>query len=243
MDAPRVIVPILMELFNPKSVVDVGCGLGTFLHAFRELGIHDVLGIDGEWVNSQLLLEHIPADKFMVADLEKPMSVGRRFEMAICLEVAEHLNKKSAKTLIETLTELSDVVVFSAAVPNQGGQNHINEQWPSYWEELFSEYGFLLFDIIRDRIWNSPNVYYWYKQNMFVFVKKGHEKIVEISNPVFPQINIVHPELFTSKSLQLEDALNNNIKLQTELSQIKAGNCSMKTYVKYFYRHLKRLLK
>ncbi|MDT8380578.1 MAG: class I SAM-dependent methyltransferase, partial [Desulfotignum sp.] len=132
--APEIIVPVLMEVLNPRSVVDVGCGIGTFLHVFRKAGVNDVLGYDGSWVNLDQLSQYLNPAFFREVDLEKSVSPERSFDLALCLEVAEHLHPDSADNLVETLTSLSSRILFSAAVPGQMGQNHINEQWPEYWQ-------------------------------------------------------------------------------------------------------------
>ncbi len=143
-----VVVPILCALLSPKSVVDVGCGVGTWLSAFREHGVTDILRIDGDYVDRQRLL--IPKDVFMGVDLANAfasVSLPEK-DLAICLEVAEHIPKENADQLLKLLTSLAPVVCFSAAIPGQGGANHVNEQWPDYWSAKFADRGFCRFDVI-----------------------------------------------------------------------------------------------
>ncbi len=137
LDAPREIVPFLIDKFHPQSVVDVGCGNGTFLSVFLENGIKDILGLDGGWVNRSEL--YIDGAFFLEKDLEKDLSINRKFDMVLCLEVAEHLSGDVADNFINNLTNLGDIIIFSAAIINQGGQNHINEQPFDYWIEKFSK--------------------------------------------------------------------------------------------------------
>jgi SAM-dependent methyltransferase len=167
----KVVVPLLIELFRPKSVIDVGCGVGTWLRVFADVGVPTLLGVDGDYMNPQNLL--IPAEHFRALDLQQPLGNLGRFDMAVSLEVAEHLPPESAKAFIRELTSRSSVVVFSAAVPGQGGVNHINEQWPEYWEELFHEAGFVKTDPIRPQIWYNYSVEWWYRQNLFVFLDRA----------------------------------------------------------------------
>ena len=89
----------------------------------------------------------------------------------MCLEVAEHLPAKSAPDLIQSLVRLAPVILFSAAVPLQGGLHHVNEQWPTYWRELFQEHHFQMLDLIRKEIWKDPRVKSWYRQNIFLLVR------------------------------------------------------------------------
>src|SRR5690606_16087480 len=127
--APSIIAPYVFKEVRPKSVVDVGCGLGTFLRAFKDLGVKDVYGLDGPWVRRDLLYKYIEEGEFEEADLEKPIEVTRRFDLAISLEVAEHLSEARADGFVADLGKLSDNILFSAAIPGQGGDHHINEQW------------------------------------------------------------------------------------------------------------------
>jgi SAM-dependent methyltransferase len=200
LEAPRAIVPHVLEYLNPKSVVDVGCGLGTFLRIFKENGVSDLLGIDGAWCKKELLFRNIKPSEFLEVDMENPIRVERRFDLAVCLEVAEHLSESRGKSFVEDLCGLSDVVLFSAAIPKQGGDHHLNEQWLGYWESFFNSHGYKKYDVFKSLLWDNPNVFWWYKQNMVLFVRKPilHPKLDSlIQNPIG---NVIHPELFLTVS-------------------------------------------
>jgi SAM-dependent methyltransferase len=167
----EVVVPLVVEWVRPRSVVDVGCGTGTWLAAFRRRGVEDMIGVDGSAVPCDLL--QIPADRFLVRDLSKPLDLGRTFDLALCLEVGEHLPAASAPTLVASLAALAPVVLFSAAIPGQGGVGHVNEEWPRAWAERFRAAGFAWADPIRPRIWNDPGVEPWYAQNALLFHRIG----------------------------------------------------------------------
>lgn len=167
----EVIVPMLMELASPRSVVDVGCGLGAWLAAFEAAGVHDSMGVDGDYVDLSML--RVPRERFHAAKLPAGLDVGRTFDLALCLEVAEHLPGTDAGTLVERLTSLAPVVAFSAAVPLQGGTGHVNEQWPEYWARLFAGRGLVPADAIRPRVWSDERVAWWYRQNFLVFVREA----------------------------------------------------------------------
>jgi SAM-dependent methyltransferase len=189
--APRVIVPVLVSLFAPKSVVDVGCGIGTFLSAFKEAGVGDVVGVDGAWVDERLRNKYLEESQFLKQDLEKRLSLGRRFDLALCLEVAEHLCPSVADTLVYSLIEASDAVVFSAAIPGQGGQNHINEQYLSYWVSRFAKHDYRMNDCLRPTLWQNDNVDWWYRQNIVVFLREGtHTHLKAIDSAM---IDVIHP--------------------------------------------------
>jgi SAM-dependent methyltransferase len=163
----RVVVPVIASMFVPKSVVDIGCGRGAWLLAFEQQGVRDILGVDGPHIDPADLL--VEAGRFLSHDLSQPFTVERTFDLALCLEVAEHLPPRAAAPLVAELTRLAPVVVFSAAVPGQGGVGHVNEQWPSYWRSLFEGFSFVRLDPIRRQIWQDQRVSSCYRQNMYVF--------------------------------------------------------------------------
>jgi hypothetical protein len=167
MASAEIIAPLVLQLFPSQSMVDVGCGVGGWLRAFSQLGVSDYLGFDGDYVPREML--KIPSDRFRATDLAKLTSVGRRFDLACSLEVAEHLPASSARTLVGALVEAAPVVLFSAAIPDQGGQDHINEQWQSYWHALFVERGFVAIDCIRPAVFGDARVEWWYRQNVLVY--------------------------------------------------------------------------
>ncbi len=163
----RPISRLVCELLNPRSVVDVGCGWGAWLLAFEECGVARLCGIDGDYINRERML--IDPECFISRDLARPFEIPDTFDLAICLEVAEHLPDRSGRNLVRALTAAAPIVVFSAAVPSQGGSDHVNEQWPSYWRALFQSEGFRMFDPVRPRIREHANVQWWYRQNLVVY--------------------------------------------------------------------------
>jgi len=192
----RVLVPLVRQLVEPRSVVDVGCGTGAFLKAFLDEGVDDVLGVDGAYVDRRLLL--VPEGRFQAADLGEPLRIGRQFDLALCLEVADDLAPERAAPFVRSLTELAPAVLFSSAVPAQGGQCQRNEQWPDYWIRLFRERGYAVFDCIREAVWNRPEVEWWYAQNALLFVREDvaarrPDLRARSRDPVLP---LVHPRLY-----------------------------------------------
>jgi SAM-dependent methyltransferase len=170
----------------PKSILDVGCGQGTWLRAALDLGVSDVLGLDGVNIPEDHLF--IPAHLFRQQDLTQPWNLERRFEVAICVEVAEHLDKSAAEDLIGSITRHTDVVVFSAS-PFEGGQHHVNCQWPAYWQRLFNNCGFACHDDLRWRIWDDARIEAWYRQDVFLAKRDPNAGTEERIKPV------VHPEM------------------------------------------------
>jgi SAM-dependent methyltransferase len=194
----EVVLPIIFELIKPNSVVDVGCGTGTWLAVAKALGGRALVGYEGNWIKKATWAE--PGLDIRIGDLEKPLQMDRKFDLAICMEVAEHLSHARSASLIADLCALSDCILFSAAIPGQGGANHINEQWQSYWAALFDQNCFAMLDIIRPAIWNNSSVEWWYRQNTFLYVERSRLK--ELNNLPAPQsiVDIAHPELVAAQS-------------------------------------------
>jgi hypothetical protein len=165
-EAARVIVPIVLGLVAASSVLDVGAGMGDWLMEFNRNGIEDYMGIDG--IGLEQRLYHADPDRFLKVDLREQWDLGRRFDLAICLEVAEHLPATSAGVLLETIAQHTDQVLFSAAVPHQPGHGHVNCQPPDYWQGMFNQLGFICTDPFRALIWNEQFTEFWYKQNLFL---------------------------------------------------------------------------
>jgi SAM-dependent methyltransferase len=166
-NSARIVLPIVLEQARPTSVVDVGCGQGAWLEHWTELGVCDVYGVDGSHVDTTRLL--IPSERFQVADLAQPFDIERRFDIAQSLEVAEHLPPEAGPSFVRNLCKLSDIVLFSAARPGQGGERHVNERTPSYWAKQFALNGYDVFDSIRPRLLNSREVSPWYRYNSFLY--------------------------------------------------------------------------
>jgi len=228
--AAEAIVPVLMDWFHPTSVIDIGCGLGTWLYVFKSHGVEKILGVDGNHLDTNLVV--INKDDLLLINLEEEFVIDRKFDLAISLEVAEHLSESSADHFIKSLTKLSDVIVFSAAIPGQGGQNHINEKWIGYWQSRFAKYDFLLSDEIRPLFWNNEKIEWWYRQNMVIAIKKG--TLVPFRGIKSP-LDLVHPELFLKTSLMvnfLNEINNTNVQsiadLKKENNQLENENSLLK---------------
>lgn len=203
----RRILPLLLPLLRPQSIVDVGCGNGIWLAVARELGVAEVLGIEGPWIDETRL--KIPLNQFHRARLDEPLAVSRRFDLALSLEVAEHLPAGRAAAFVAELTKLAPVVLFSAAVPGQGGVGHENEQWPHYWAALFARAGYRAIDGLRFRLWDDPEVAFWYRQNLILFASEealsAHRELESLAvRPQGSPIAVVHPELY-SQTLRLSE--------------------------------------
>lgn len=199
------VLPAVFEFVGlPGSMLDVGCGVATWGGVARDLGVADYLGIDGDWVPRGQL--RVAQEQFQSADLSKidHLQIDRRFDLAICLEVAEHLTESVAAKLVKFLTAHADCVLFGAAVPGQGGTHHVNEQWQSYWAEIFGECGFDAFDAIRPRIAGSGQVEYWYRQNTILYAKRNGP-VLSWARATTPRaLDYILPELYEDKLQRIE---------------------------------------
>jgi hypothetical protein len=210
------ILSILLERMPPiDSAVDVGCGVGTWLSVLQQRGVKDIKGIDGPWVDRSLLA--IPQDCFESVDLSKTVRLPRRYDLAISLEVAEHLPSDRAEGFVLLLTELSDFVLFSAAIPFQGGLNHINEQWQDYWVKLFGGLNYVAQDFIRPKIWHDNRIPWWYRQNTLFFAKReksSHVRLDSVAGDagVMP-LNVVHPDFYLGRIANSQIGVRGSVRL------------------------------
>ena len=187
----------------------MGCGVGVWLKVFGEQGVLDFVGVDGPWIKNQKLM--IPKTQMFTHDLAEPLMLNRTFDLVVSLEAAEHLPREKAEIFVNSLVTHGDVVLFSAAIPGQGGTQHVNEQWPSFWEELFGKHGFVVVDCLRREIWDNQQVIFYYAQNIMFYINKTklakYPKLqAAYAGEKQKQLNIAHPILF-------EGILNANVSL------------------------------
>jgi len=192
--AEKILDLVIENIPTIKSVADVGCGVGTWLSVFKTKGAEKVLGVDGPWVKQEVL--QIEQDEFLLHDVKQPVPVDHKFDLAISLEVAEHLPEESADTIVDSLCSLSDYVLFSAAIPFQRGRQHINMQWQEYWVQKFEERKYIVYDFVREAIWGDSEIPVWYRQNCFLFVNEKKADTVKADPSQKNFISVVHPDYF-----------------------------------------------
>jgi SAM-dependent methyltransferase len=218
------IVPLLIELIQPRSVIDVGCGTGAWLAMFVQHGVEDVHGVDGAWVDQSRL--QISRDRFVVVDLKQPLRFDRQFDLVLALEVAEHLPLEHADVLTDSLAALGPTIAFSAAIPFQGGTDHVNEQWPEFWVERFSKRGFVVVDCIRARIWRNPEVAWFYAQNLLLFVREPHPDFLlrwKHNSAHDLPLSVVHPTKYLKVATEFEECKRRLAMLDDVVATIPVG--------------------
>jgi len=164
----------LAEVLPIDSVLDVGCGRGVWLAQWLRRGATTVLGIDGPYIDAARLA--IPQSCFISRDLAESFSLNRKFDLVQSLEVAEHLDAPSADIFVDNLVRHGSLILFSAAIPGQGGEHHVNEQPWEYWRVKFATRQYELFDYLRPRVRDNGDIYFCYRLNSFLF---AHRSIIE----------------------------------------------------------------
>lgn len=203
------ILDIVFSFQLPTSLLDVGCGLGTWLKVARSRGVKDIYGVEGTWLDFANL--QVDPACIQTFDLEQGFDLGRRFDLVISLEVAEHLSENAAERFIATLVRHGQRVLFSAAIPHQGGHHHVNERFLSYWADLFARFGYRSLNVIRGKIWEDQNVLWWLRQNVVMFVDEKLivtddrlRHVAEVSAD-YP-LSVVHPEVYLGRVQQFQQA-------------------------------------
>lgn len=194
---------------GPKSVLDIGCGFGFFLaEANKKWNLDRITGVDGNWIDPETLC--ISPEHYVSMNLsEETFTADQKYDLTVCLEVAEHLPRDCADRFVKSLGATSDIILFSAAFPGQGGKRHFNEQPMSYWATKFAGEDFQPVDILHEYVWASKTLYPWFRNNLVIFassdaIKRYRHFTRFIVAP--PMLDRVHPHYYNRERTRLREA-------------------------------------
>lgn len=209
----RRVLDIVTAQRRITSILDVGCGLGGWLSAAAEKGIARRRGLEGHWLERERAREAVHIDTI---DLEQSFDLRERFDLVLAIEVAEHLPEQSAEDFVRSLVRHGDLIVFSAAIPCQGGHGHVNEQPLSYWVREFAALGYYLIDAFRGYLWDDAGVLLWVKQNAVAFARDP-----KALAPARPLVDVVHPHLFETSARQYAAVIEGLV--QSGFARVEGG--------------------
>ena len=206
----ELIVPVLYEILRPGSVVHYGSGDGAFIRRFKRCGVPRVLGLDSSEGAADLA-----GSEYEKADLAAPVRRDETFDLVLSLEVGEHIPRERVEVFLENITRLGDVIIFSSALPLQGGKNHMNEQWPSFWADEFSRLGFDVHDVVRPLFWRRREISVWFRQNMLLAVRRERAGTADLfrARSDLPVLDVVHPELYAERVAKLNAIIHGRADL------------------------------
>lgn len=222
------IIPIVREYLQPESVLDVGCGVGTWLDVWSTGSSSiECLGIEGEHIFDREIV--CDRDLIITENLANGFELGRQFDLVSSLEVAEHIDQEAEEKYFRSLVKHGNVILFSAAIPHQGGVYHVNEQWQSYWAKKFQTAGFVALDVIRPRIWNDPEVAWWYAQNCLLFVRSAELQTLGIDESLvvenLDELNLVHPNLYLAYADSTKASIKRSSKQLVQAIRRRLQQC------------------
>lgn len=196
-ESARLVIDIFKKYYNPHSVIDLGCGVGTWLKAWQENGANEILGVDANQMPENML--YISRKNLHVVDFENSsFNVDKKYDLAQSLECLEHISPQNEDKILSILYKASDLVLFSAAIPMQVGTNHINCHKLQYWVDKFKDKGYKCYDIIRPEcIKKNIKIGSWYMQNILVFAKDEKAQILEEKGaiPIEKPVLFYHSEI------------------------------------------------
>ena len=183
-----------------RSIADIGCGTGTWLAAALADGAEAAFGIEGAWVTPAMLDDG--RITFIPQDLEQAFTLPR-IDLALSLEVAAHLSPARAESFVADLAALAPAILFSAAIPGQGGVGHLNEQWQSWWANRFAWHGYLAYDVIRPAIWTDDAIPAWYRQNVVLYLDVTTAATLALTPTAPARLDRVHPAFWARANREL----------------------------------------
>lgn len=223
--AAETILPIVFSVVDVASVVDVGCGYGSWLAAARHLGVTDLTGVEGPWAASWRDRDVLATEfDLVLCDLEQPLRLPRTYDLVVCIEVVEHLTAGRGASFVADLCAAGDVVLLGAATPGQRGPNHVHERWLSEWARDFATHGYEPIDCIRPQVWGDGSLWAHHRQNPVLFVAEHRRAEARARARALPEpgpaaLDLVHPE-YLRRALDEQRApitLRQHLRLLTQI--------------------------
>jgi SAM-dependent methyltransferase len=219
------ILPIVLSIVDVASIIDVGCGPGSWLEVAREMGVPTLTGVEGEWAAEWFDDDRVRSGGFdlVLANLEDELRPPATFDLALCIEVIEHLSPARGESFVADLCRCAGHVLFGAAIPGQKGPNHLNTRWPSYWAECFAAHGYLPLDVVRARVWGDDDLLVHHRQNPLLFVRedlydRAVGRALEMAPPPLAALDRVHPAVYARRSKERPRLDTPGLRLRVRLA-------------------------
>jgi 2-polyprenyl-3-methyl-5-hydroxy-6-metoxy-1,4-benzoquinol methylase len=130
----------IVSVFNPKTVIDLGCGTGLYISSLMARGV-DCLGIDSSENAFDYVFLRVDSTKVMAGDLRERLTFPQA-DLVLCLEVLEHIQEEFADQAVDNIVNAGKVLIVSPS-PHGGGEHHHNPQPKRYWIEKFRKRGYI----------------------------------------------------------------------------------------------------
>lgn len=208
-NARKVLKTVFRILGVPPSFLDIGGGAGSWCTAAKGLGVQHVRLVDACPPNQ--VIPELTQEEQIQANLEDGIPYLGKFDLVICIEVIKHLSESAASSLLKQMTSCTNFILFSAAIPGQGGIGHINERLHDYWHEKFSELEFEKYDVIRPMLISRPDISSIHRQNLFIYARKGCDHMLADLPSICEDMELIRTEhlisLYHEKPIDLRTAL------------------------------------
>lgn len=149
-----------------STVLDLGCGLGTYVQVLRRAGIR-ADGVDGNPHTAEL-----SGGLCSVVDLTLQQDLGR-YDWVLSLEVGEHIPAEFQEAFLDNVTHHAEKgVILSWAIPGQGGRGHVNCRENGWVVSSMAVRGFLYnwdtSHLLRSFSSSCP----WFSHTLMVFTRR-----------------------------------------------------------------------
>ena len=160
--------------YDVRSVVDLGCGVGSYLDAAHDMGIAPLKGYE---INLSIANCYIPEHlrQFISSDDITSALPGGGFDCSWSVEVGEHIQPEGTEQFVSNLVNLTRrLTLLSCAPPGQRGTAHINLRPKEEWVELMTRHGMRYLPTEVDHTvshWSSLGAPSYILRNLMIFSK------------------------------------------------------------------------